>query len=133
MRGGERGGAVLTRPTDLHELRDGVAAMLATSMPHPRVTFTIGDVARGLDETTVTIRYWSDCFPRYLSGDRGLRPVGPTDEPARVGRRLYSRKDVVTLGVIQWLVRVELYTLAGAERQLQQAADAERTLRVVAS
>lgn len=65
----------------------------------------VGDIARQLDETEVTIRYWCDKLRvpvRRVSGQRFFDPVAQ----ARIAE-------------IHRLVRIEGHTLAGAKRKLR--------------
>lgn len=82
-----------------------------------RDCYRIGEVAKWLGVATHAVRYWADEFAHFL--------------PARVGRsrsshRVFTRKQALMLGVIRELLYVELYTIAGAKRQLRLAAERER-------
>lgn len=63
----------------------------------------IGDVARELDVTVVTVRFWSDTFPMPIS---------------RLGsQRRYPQKAVNRLRLIKHLLYKEGYTINGARQQ----------------
>jgi DNA-binding transcriptional MerR regulator len=62
----------------------------------------VGDVARELDETAVTIRYWSDFF------------TVPVDR--KKGQRRYNREAVGRLRLVKQLVRTEGYRLDAARK-----------------
>jgi DNA-binding transcriptional MerR regulator len=80
----------------------------------PRL-FRIGDVAHMLRETTVTLRHWEKEFAVWLQLDH-----------SSTGQRLYSPRMLETLREIQRLLRIELFTIEGAKRQLRLAAERER-------
>lgn len=65
----------------------------------------IGDMARRLDETEVTIRYWCDQF-----GVPVIRGKG--------GHRLFNADSQTALSEVRRLVRFEGMTIAGAKRKL---------------
>lgn len=71
---------------------------------------SVSDMARLLDEEDYTIRYWADQFR--------LRPVR-----SKGGWRDFGPKEVKKLQRIRHLLRVELYTLEGAKRQLGKEED----------
>jgi len=75
-------------------------------------TLRVGDVARMLNEPTHVLRYWEDEFAKWLPIERHR------------GQRLYSPRMLENLREIQRLLRVELYTIEGAKRQLRLAAEA---------
>ena len=75
----------------------------------------IGDVARMLGEPEHVLRFWQSEFGYAL----GLGSV----PRSRGKRRCYPPDTVATLREVQRLLRVELYTIAGAKRQLRLAAD----------
>lgn len=75
----------------------------------------IGDAARWLGESTVTLRHWQTAFAQWL------RPFA-----SRSGQRVYDRKDLAVLATIQHLLRVEMYTIAGARRQLKMSDELKR-------
>lgn len=63
----------------------------------------IGDVARALDVTVPTVRYWSEEFPIPLTRQNG--------------QRWYPQGSVNRLRLIKQLTRQEGYTLQGAKTQ----------------
>lgn len=80
-----------------------------------RMFYRIGDISRWLDVPTHVLRYWETEFAVHL-------PV----ERSKHGQRIYNRQQAVRLAVIKELLYVELYTIAGAKRQLRLAAERER-------
>ena len=71
--------------------------------------FKIGEVAKLLELEPYVLRYWETEFD-------SLAP-----EKTRSGQRAYQRKDIELLETIQHLLHVELFTIAGARRQLDLA------------
>lgn len=67
--------------------------------------YRIGEVARELGEKPFVLRYWEAEF--------GVRPTRN-----KGGQRVYTSTQVAKLRLIRWLLHVELYTTAGAKRQL---------------
>jgi DNA-binding transcriptional MerR regulator len=82
---------------DVSELVDGV-------------TFKIGELAKMLKVEPYVLRYWETEFPE-------LQP-----DKTRSGQRVYNHKDVVLLLKIKSLLYDDLYTIAGARRQLELQA-----------
>jgi DNA-binding transcriptional MerR regulator len=74
--------------------------------------YRIGDVARLLNETPVTLRWWEVEFAQWLKL-----------EHSKSGQRVYTSQTFSTMAEIQRLLRVELYTAAGAKRQLRLASE----------
>lgn len=72
-----------------------------------REMYSIGDVSRMLGIEQHTLRYWEKEFKDFL-------------RPHRVGNknRVYSDEDLTVLRSIQNLLNVELFTIAGARRQM---------------
>lgn len=85
---------------------------MAEGLPSGRLRYRIGEVARWLGVDTHVVRFWEEQF--------GARYLGPL-ERTRSGQRVYSRRNAVALGAIRELLYVELYTIAGAKRQLRLA------------
>lgn len=110
----------------LLHLRDVLADELRRRYPQC-VSYWIGDVARWLGVTPATLRWWETQFGAFLRPMRSAKPYGTAFGRTCPGRRHYSHKDAITLGCIQHLMRIELYTTAGALRQLRMARDAQRT------
>lgn len=67
--------------------------------------YRIGEVARELGEKPHVLRYWETEF--------GVRTTR-----SKSGQRVYTPAQVAKLRLIRWLLHVELYTTAGAKRQL---------------
>lgn len=59
-----------------------------------KLYFTISEVAGSLEETVVTVRFWSNTFSRFLNPKRNAK-----------GNRLYTPDDVRILQKIQYLTR----------------------------
>lgn len=70
--------------------------------------FRIGEVTELLGENDHTLRFWEQEFRVRV-------------ERSKCGQRIYSRKTVELLIRIRRLLRVELYTIAGAKRRLRTA------------
>ena len=72
-----------------------------------KAVHTIGEVSELLDIEPHTLRYWEKEFKDFI-------------KPRRNGRkaRTYSQWDIANLQRIQYLLNVELYTIAGARRQM---------------
>jgi len=70
-------------------------------------TFSIGEVSRMLDVESHTLRYWEKEFKDFI-------------KPRRVSRknRVYSESDIAVLQKIKELLAVEMFTIAGARRQM---------------
>jgi DNA-binding transcriptional MerR regulator len=78
-----------------------------------RMWFRIGDIAKWLSVEPSALRFWETEFID------ALRPL----ERSKGGQRVYSRRQAVIFGSIKELLRTELYTIAGAKRQLKLAAE----------
>jgi DNA-binding transcriptional MerR regulator len=72
--------------------------------------FRIGQVAELLGVETHVLRFWESEFPQ----------IQPTRAPS--GRRIYHRRDVEILALVQELVHRQGYTIAGARRRLEEMA-----------
>jgi DNA-binding transcriptional MerR regulator len=72
-------------------------------------TFKIGELAKLLEVEPYVLRYWETEFQQ-------LQP-----EKTRSGQRIYRRDEVVMLVRIRALLYDEMYTIAGARRQLELA------------
>lgn len=70
-------------------------------------TFSIGEVSRMLDVESHTLRYWEKEFKDFI-------------KPRRVSRknRVYTDADIAVLSKIKDLLTVDLFTIAGARRQM---------------
>lgn len=93
---------------------NGVRSVMRKAEPGEWVR--IGDLARQLNEPEHTIRFWEDEFAPQTQGVR--RSKGD--------QRVYPPQAAELFVEIQRLLRVELYTIAGAKRQLRLAAERER-------
>ncbi|MDR0768629.1 MAG: MerR family transcriptional regulator [Dysgonamonadaceae bacterium] len=71
---------------------------------------SISEVARMLNVTSPTLRYWEKEF--------GLNP-----HKTEKGSRRYSKKDVEALRLIHHLVKTKGLTLAGAKQKLKENPD----------
>lgn len=69
--------------------------------------YTIGEVAKMLNEAPSLIRFWEKEFPQ-------LKP-----DKTEKGTRKYSRKDIELLRLIHHLVKEKGYTLDGAKDALK--------------
>jgi DNA-binding transcriptional MerR regulator len=80
-----------------------------------RSWWRIGDAARfvGVDEHV--IRYWCDEFSAEIRPHRSAK-----------GQRWYGPEQIAKLRLIRELLHVELYTIAGAKRQLRLAREREQ-------
>ncbi|HOO56487.1 MAG TPA: MerR family transcriptional regulator [bacterium] len=79
------------------------------------VFYTIGETVEILDVPAHTLRYWEKEFKDFV-------------KPRRNGQknRIYSTEDINVLKLVKRLLEVELYTVAGARRQLYiRSSDAE--------
>jgi DNA-binding transcriptional MerR regulator len=73
--------------------------------------FRIGDISRWLEVEPHVLRFWETEFADELSHL----------ERSKSGQRVYSRRHAVVFGAIKELLYTELYTIAGAKRQLRLA------------
>ncbi len=69
--------------------------------------YAIGEVARMLNTSVGTIRYWEKMFPL-------LRP-----KKNRRGDRMFTQRDIQLLKTIHYLLRVKGFTIEGARRHLR--------------
>lgn len=69
--------------------------------------YSIGEVSRLLGIEAHTLRYWEKEFRDFL-------------RPRRVANknRVYGEEDIATLKTIHTLLNVEMFTIAGARRQM---------------
>ncbi len=82
--------------------------MDAVAIP-PKKNFKIGEVARLFSLEPYVLRYWETEFDR-------LKP-----RKTASGQRSYNRDDVELIATIQHLLYTEMFTIAGARRQLERA------------
>ena len=83
--------------------------MSANEIPN-KASFKIGEVAEFLSLEAYVLRYWETEFEQ-------LKP-----RKTRSGQRAYSRADVELLVRIKALLYDDMYTIAGARKQLDQGA-----------
>lgn len=69
--------------------------------------FKIGEVAKLLDVEAYVLRYWESEFDVLVP------------EKTKSGQRIYQSEDIVLLAKIRDLLYVDMYTIAGARRQLE--------------
>lgn len=84
-------------------------------------TYPIGEVSRILGVESHTLRYWEKEFKDFI-------------KPGRVSKknRVYSEADIDVLRKIKELLTVELFTIAGARRQMYLRSVAEQALNSAA-
>ena len=74
-----------------------------------KLIYTMGEVAAELGENASAIRYWSNCFEKFIRPQRNAK-----------GNRLYHPDDVETLKQIQYLLKNQGLTLEGAKQRLTE-------------
>lgn len=77
-----------------------------------KLYYTIGEVADILSEENTTVRFWANTFPKYIRPERNAK-----------GNRLFHKKDLDSLKLIQHLVRVDGLTLDGVAKRLSTDKD----------
>lgn len=77
-------------------------------LPPEKLFYTIGQVAKMLDVSTSTVRFWENEFDI-------LQP-----KKNKKGNRLFRPQDVKNLQTIHHLVKERGFTLQGAKSKLQQ-------------
>ncbi len=82
----------------------------APSLPD-KIYFKIGEVAEIVGVEPYVLRYWETEFP-------ALKP-----SKSRSQQRLYRKRDVELLIKIKRLLYEEMYTIAGAKKQLLRAGE----------
>jgi DNA-binding transcriptional MerR regulator len=80
------------------------------SLPTDKLYFKIGEVAEIVGVAPHVLRYWETEFT-------AIKP-----QKSRTQQRVYRRRDVATLLRIKRLLYVEKFTIAGARKQLREAA-----------
>jgi predicted transcriptional regulator len=90
-----------------HIAAHGGKGGLVMAMVMEQQMFSIGEVSRMLDVESHTLRYWEKEFKDFI-------------KPRRVSRknRVYTEADIAVLRKIKELLTVELFTIAGARRQM---------------
>lgn len=92
--------------------------MAATlDIPEDKDAFKIGEVSKMLELEPYVLRYWETEFEQ-LAPDK-----------TRSGQRVYTQEDIDILAHIQHLLHVEMYTIAGARRQLELGAQATQAIQ----
>jgi len=82
--------------------------------------FTIGEVSKALDLTPSLIRFWETEF-------REIRP-----KKNRKGNRVYTPRDVEMLRKIQYLVKIQKFTIKGAKERLRnEQATIDQDVQIV--
>jgi len=85
-----------------------------------KLYYTISQTAEILKETAVTVRFWSNTFPKHLKPHRNAK-----------GNRKYTPKDIETLRKIQYLTRDCGLSLDAVEKKLSKTVIGEdKTLEV---
>lgn len=74
-----------------------------------KLIYTMGEVAQELGENASAIRYWSNCFEKFIKPQRNAK-----------GNRLYHPEDIETLKQIQFLLKNQGLTLEGARQRLTE-------------
>lgn len=78
-----------------------------------KMYYSIKEVAKELDVTETTLRYWETVFPQ-VSPYKGANGV-----------RRYTKEDIKTLRTIYHLVKERGLTLSGAKKQLKSGGPKE--------
>ena len=74
--------------------------------PIEKLYWSIREVAEMFYVSNSLLRYWEEEFDILHS------------KKDRKGNRFYTKEDIATVRLIHSLVKIEMYTLAGARRQL---------------
>lgn len=77
-----------------------------------KLYWSISETAAVLDETTVTVRFWTNTFSKFLNPKRNAK-----------GNRLYTPSDIEVLKKIKYLVRDSGLSLEAASRRLSKKDD----------
>lgn len=89
-------------------------------MEDSKLFYTISQTASILKETAVTVRFWSNTFPKHLKPRRNAK-----------GNRFYTPKDIDTLRKIKYLSRDCGLSLDAVEKKLSKTVIGEdKTLSV---
>lgn len=92
------------------------AWMPAATLPRvPSGWWRIADAARMVGVAEHVLRYWCDEFKGYIRTPR-----------SKSNQRWFTLDDVDKFKRVRELLYVELYTIAGAKRQLRLAAEREK-------
>jgi DNA-binding transcriptional MerR regulator len=84
----------------------------------PKMYYSIKEVASLLGESESTLRYWEREFPDVISPRRNERDV-----------RFYSKENVDSVGLIQYLIRDCGFTLDGVRKKLKNDKEKESTAK----
>lgn len=88
-----------------------------------KLFYTIGEAAGLIGESVSLVRYWSNCFPKYIKPQRNAK-----------GNRLFTASDLETLRQIHFLVKEKGLTLEGAAKQMDaDRAPVDRRVKVLDS
>lgn len=82
----------------------------------PSGWYRIGDAARMVGVAEHVLRYWGQEFRAYIRIPR-----------TKSGQRWYTLDDVDQFKHVRDLLQVELYTIAGAKRQLRIAREGRKS------
>lgn len=77
-----------------------------------KLYWSISETAAQLNETTVTVRFWTNTFPKFLNPKRNAK-----------GNRLYTSSDIAVLKKIKYLVRDGGLSLEAVSRRLSRKED----------
>lgn len=77
-----------------------------------KLYWSISETAAVLGETTVTVRFWTNTFSKFLNPKRNAK-----------GNRLYTPSDIEVLKKIKYLVRDSGLSLEAASRRLSKKDD----------
>lgn len=76
--------------------------------------YSIGEVSDRVGQEPHVLRYWEQEFDILSPEKNGA------------GRRIYTESDIATVERIQYLLKDEMYTIAGARRALQRKDAADK-------
>lgn len=79
-----------------------------------KLFYSISETASLLNETTVTVRFWSNTFSKFLAPKRNAK-----------GNRQYTQKDIDTLRQISYLTRECGLSLEATARKLSSKDEGE--------
>lgn len=82
-----------------------------------KIFYKIGEACRKLDIQPYVLRYWETEFPE-------LKP-----SKSRSGQRVYTEEELVLIKKIKALLYDDGFTIAGAKKKLEAAANGEGTLQ----
>ena len=80
-----------------------------------KICFTIGDVAKLINENTTLVRYWSNIYGEYIHPQRNAK-----------GNRLFSREDVEAFKRLHYYIKERGMTLEGAREAMSAGPAADR-------